>query len=551
MSRIKRIKNTERPQAVSFNRIDSKTGKVEKTTVSDKQLENWFAKIESHRNSGENKSNSQLSDEFVSNFGLRSASDVIDFLKSQAGKEEVALITEQLIIIAENQEMMQQQWQEQQQQEQMMLAAMLLALIHKAEAQQERSAASMQQYQQLQAQQHERSLQAEQDRAEKLKKQDDLLGKASEGLSSLISDKESRLSSLKQFQNAIGQYAKDITSRYQGADKGLANMEKDIKSLEGDLETQKAMLNAKIEALTTKMDDLGGQLMSDDNLEPEEVIGLTSELSTHLIGLRDMKSVLDGNKEIFDANGKKTDDFSKASYIMDANSSEEIVKIGDKELLVPKGTDVNNMSQSAKNEAAEHFQQTNAQNNISMISTQLKRNQSLEKQFLQQRQRQDAPRFAQEMKKIESEMAALQTQLNKVQAAKANVQAELNKTNPNILAAENRQAAAAGLSAGQASSANALQNSLKLMQNNPQKNTINQFNQQLKNTYGNASNDLQKQMNSLTLGQPIQQKKMQNLMQQLGSLNLPEFRKQQEKSSENTMSNTQQSQNNAEPARPK
>lgn len=97
------------------------------------QLEHWFADMERMHDSNKNP-DAYLAQQFLTRFGLKNAKNVIDFLKTHAGKSVLIMISRELMKIEALNEYLVQQYQEEALMRQKRLVLVLIAYIATQEA---------------------------------------------------------------------------------------------------------------------------------------------------------------------------------------------------------------------------------------------------------------------------------------------------------------------------------------------------------------------------------------------------------------------------------
>lgn len=110
--------------------VSDKETTIETPSLTSDQLEQWFANLERENNPSE-KTNSDLSTEFVSRFGLKDPLEVIEFLKSADGKRALTMISEEIMKVESLNKNKEEQYLEEALQRQKHLIYLLMALIAK------------------------------------------------------------------------------------------------------------------------------------------------------------------------------------------------------------------------------------------------------------------------------------------------------------------------------------------------------------------------------------------------------------------------------------
>ncbi|KTD48840.1 Dot/Icm system substrate protein LidA [Legionella rubrilucens] len=234
------------------------------------QLESWFAAIE--RDEMENQANNGLTPnlplqelqrdpyfatQFVGRYGIKTAKDVIAFLKSPAGDSVKIMIGEELAQVAALEEFKRQEYQTHEIRQHRLLAFLLLGLLYR-EAHARHVVEANTQQAEARVQQGEANISQEQQRAREqrtaaLNQSLTSFNNTAAAIESRLSQKELELDSVQRELQAIN--PQEMALRYEIFDQHLSELdiqfqlpELDIDEQIASLETQKAALEAQLQA---------------------------------------------------------------------------------------------------------------------------------------------------------------------------------------------------------------------------------------------------------------------------------------------------------------
>ncbi|KTC95766.1 hypothetical protein [Legionella erythra] len=303
------VQPTERPLVLTLKGNDGQD-----VNLTSSQLESWFAAIE--RDQMENNANNGLTPnlplqelqrdpyfatQFVGRYGIKTAKDVIAFLKSPAGDSVKIMIGEELAQVAALEEFKRQEYQTHEIRQHRLLAFLLLGLLyreaharHVVEANTQQAEARVQQGEANVAQDQQR---AREQRVAALNQSLNSFNNTASAIQSRLSEKQLELDSVQRELQAIN--PEEMAMRYETFDRHLSELdiqfqlpELDIDEQIASLEAQKAALEAQLqaqspEALETALVDPNAppQLVDSDSLKDR-----IAELTERIHGLKQHKA---------------------------------------------------------------------------------------------------------------------------------------------------------------------------------------------------------------------------------------------------------------------
>lgn len=509
--------------------LTTQSGKT--VQLSESQFEQWFAAAERACNpKQEAQDNADLSNQFVGRFGLQSAKSVIEFLNSPAGETVKELIHKQIEEMLDYEE----QWQEQNQEEQrrlhIRLGHLLMGLLHKREAKAKAMHTSQEATEhQLQQKRLTAEANTEDEHRQKLNDYYDSYSQSMEIMQELIADKQSAMQTLAHQQKSIDDYQEDIRNRHESMDENIAELDTHLASLSGSEEEQLQQIEEKIAEFEQKLaiseQTTAEKIQSlDDPRAQQTLIARQQGLYIQLDGLKGMQSVLQGNKVFLDANGKVTDSYQDALFIVPKNSNTSIVKDQHGNYYVlPANQTLTNMSAEEKSFARDKFKQM--QPDLLVAKEFAQHNKKLEKESCKQRQDDFNANHSRQLHQLKNDLHLLQNQVRQMQAARADISIQI--ANPDLARGGQQQAnsSAHTLTAKPASSASLI-TTLQKLQNNPTIESITDFKNQLIAQHGTqATRVICSTMDKLTPNQTIPPNTLRQLIIKLDLLGLHDYSK--------------------------
>ncbi|QRN04266.1 hypothetical protein GH742_10470 [Legionella sp. MW5194] len=287
----------------------------QEVNLTSSQLESWFAAIErdemaKNANNGltpnlplqELQRDPYFATQFVGRYGIKTAKDVIAFLKSPAGDSVKVMIGEELAQVAALEEFKRQEYQTHEIRQHRLLAFLLLGLLyreaharHVVEANTQQAEARVQQGEATISQDQQR---AREQRTAALNQSLSSFNNTAAAIESRLSQKELELASVQRELQAIN--PEEMALRYETFDRHLGELEIQFQLPElsideqiASLETQKAALEAQLQTQTPEALE---SALVDPNAPPQ---GLDSgnlkdriaELSERIHALKQQKIV--------------------------------------------------------------------------------------------------------------------------------------------------------------------------------------------------------------------------------------------------------------------
>lgn len=465
------------------------------------QLESWFAAIE--RDEMENNANNGLTPnlplqelqrdpyfatQFVGRYGIKTAKDVIAFLKSPAGDSVKIMIAEELAQVAALEEFKRQEYQTHEIRQHRLLAFLLLGLLyreaharHVVEANTQQAEARVQQGEANTVQDQQR---AKEQRAAALNQSLNSFDNSASAIQSRLDEKQLELNSIQRELDemalryeAFDRNLNELDIQFQlpelGIDEQIASLEAEKAAIEAQLQAQSpetlemalvdpnappqlsdnghlrdriaeltqrihglkqhkaASASAQIPTIEDKIkvlsDQLETQLKDMEELiekgqddEARKILLEHNGLHLQIAGLKDMMSVLKGEKVLYKEDGQVAKSFDEAAFVLPMDK--KVVKRDDKFYLIGAKQDLSTMEEHDLLQAQKDFER--ARPEISNLKLLVKHNQGLENERLEPAQKKS--------KSLHNDILMLRNQLTQIQAARSEVVAEIQKLDPTM-----------------------------------------------------------------------------------------------------------------------
>lgn len=430
-------------------KLDSGTNSLElkhnKTSVqlTASKLESWFAQIEKDlfktsqpvqghtpSNSG---NNSYLATQFVSRFGLKTAADVITFLKSPAGKSTKALIAEELAEIAAQREERLFQLREHEAMRHRLLAFLFLGLLYKREA-------KAHQLNNMLAEEIDSHLRKEEKEAilaenksssseypNFINEEIQAYQKASIALEEKLQSKIAMSEALEAEIASVEEQAAAITNKYDAYDLHIKDIENEIQThlnvpaLNAASSTNtpeiEATIEQKIADLETRSDQLATEMFQDfdvdDDKRVRELVDRHNAVNIQVVNLKDMLSVIQGKKVLYNMKGEQASSFADADFILE-NDKKIVLHDGKFHLLQAKQS-IEDLQQNEALKAQSHQAYQRIKPDIMSVKKLVEHNRILEEKVLSEKK---DPLFLRS-EAMQQDIMLLTNQLTKIQAAHA------------------------------------------------------------------------------------------------------------------------------------
>jgi effector protein LidA len=372
--------------------------------------------------------------ELLAQYGIKSANDVIAFLKSPAGEIVQKLIDEEIALLDRMQERQNQDNQDEETTKQHFIASLLLAAIYKEK---------------VEEQEHDRKIEEEINKnlaktepaavADPVKEIAQTFAAYNLSAKIISNDLEKKLLEAKEIEDEMAELEEQGELIDQRNDSIETNLQL-LNTFHEELEEKhgKANAGAKIADIENKIAALKGQInQKREQIDTMIEAGHEKEASLHLhelyglhmqqAGLRDMLSVIRQEKSFYDSDGKITSSFKGADFLL-ANE-QKIVKSEGKYYLLTEDQDFNSMGPEEKSKAEQRYAQ--AAPDISSLKKVVLHNKTQEKILHNEK----INHCGERSEVMQEDILKLTNQLNQIQAAQADLAAivQHQKTNPNAV----------------------------------------------------------------------------------------------------------------------
>ncbi|WED43855.1 hypothetical protein [Legionella cardiaca] len=529
----------------------------------------------------------ELASTYLSHYGLRTSRDVITFLKTPAGREVQSMIINELAEMAAINDAIHQQQLDSEIRRQRALAALLLGLLYKKEAQakdrnielqkeidkklhsttsttdnyaesQKRAAANAQAYNAYQASidAMEKKLKEKIQESEDLEAEMDLLEEEELMLASRYEHLEDNLASLDHFgillntlsmnpeerQQTLDNLQAQIDQlREQSAHEGTAEprslstmlitlslLQKQIESPESTLKFMEDRLTElqttlkeqakRISSSVVKSKDTGVMRERMEELHEHHGLHVQSE------GLKDIISVMKGEKTLWGFNGLPVTSFTDAAFILSRGRSIVFDNETNKYYLLESDQSPENfrsMSLQAKAMAAENYERSRP--DIASLKVLVRDNRTVEESSCMNRRLELSVRS----ETMQKEILLITNQLTRLQSDQANLLTLMKQSNQDIpsstvttslstptlkptMSPNNKASQSTGSSYAQG-----CKHLLLLMKTNPTRESIERLRELFKGPDGKLSPALDSMLREIKYGRPIPEQTMRNLLQNL------------------------------------
>lgn len=509
-----------------------------------KQLLQDSSPKDSKKNSNPGSLNStQQAMELIGQNGLRSARDVMTFMKSHTGATVRKLIFDQLSLLAAMKDTQRQRLLDAETRRHRFLAFLLLAAIYKKKAHAKKLNEFIQK--QIDATLALGKAQTEQHTNSPNEANSNALAQtfAAYALSAQMIDSalEAKLAESQALEDEIAELAKrgeQIAKRYntfnfhlQALDahyEALAQLQTTEEKING-LENNLVQLNEKIEATRLEIDRL---VTTNQDEEAFELLHELNGLNSQEADMRDKLAVLKQEKSFYNADGEAINyldaekaKFDVAQFIVSKN--QQIVKKNDQLYLLVNGQVFDSMTTEEKAQAQLSFER--AKPEITNLKTVVKNNQGVETS-LHSDTTVDAYKRSEAMQK---EIMDLTNQHNQCQAAMASIATLMQQNNLSLTAltmiptprlTPTKQNTSSPQLANP-SITTSFKHVLELMKNNPTEEGIAQFKKGFVEPNGRPNEAMQKMIvNSIVPGVAISAVKMEALLRDIEKFGVPTYR---------------------------
>lgn len=481
-------------------------------------LDAWFAAVEDS-NSPEIKA--LVANRLLGRYGLQTSKDVITFFHSPAGETIKKMLSEKLADMIACIEQSQQAMEDEQSRHNRRLAFLLLGLAHKKASHAHHL--NDDNLQQLEAKRHHTITQPAAtdyyDTIDSLHSQANAFDESIRALEHTLHDKTSELALVEQGLITIKQHELEMESRYHLLVNDLAHMLERLPIANQSSEHITQELKTIEQTINTNTDKIAQCIVDGKHEDARQLALKTNSLHLQTKALKDMLSVLNGEKKLYDEDGQTTDSFKSAAFVLRPDL--KIVKDSyGTQHLIGVHQMLDDLSIEGKAEAQKKF--TRLRPEISSVKHLVQHNHHLEKQFHNQRVIAAYARAT----SLKDEVSLMHNALAKAKATQASIMVEMSKSPPNMNKIAGMHASMPSPS-GSSSRAKApvcslqtLQDSYKKMLNSPSRQNIQYFTTNLNQLYGQQSDDILKNLNKIKPGLPISPAMMRYLERSLPNLTL-------------------------------
>ncbi len=469
--------------------------------------------------------------EFLSQYGIKSARDMISFLKSPTGEKTKKLLGDLLVLLVALKDLTVEQVQREQLLRQLFMAQIRLYIIAKKEARAKLNAAYQQQIDKslaygaaVAAQQSSTSTSVNPDYYDNVLRDHirDSYALATHVLENQLHDSLEEAQLLEEEIALHEAEVARIMERYAILDTHLqalddhADLLETVPSSAGQIEATEASLLIIQEKIRDLSKSIQQHVVNGENSEAEVLLHHLDGLNVRAEGMRTLLSALQQQKTYYDAEGSQTDSFKNAAYIVENQQHLYKDKESGKLYLLNAGQNFEDMTADEKATAQDNFEQSKPElavvkHKINQYRTSelglfaekkqslINRSENLQKEIL------DLTNQFNQAKAAEAGALALilepKTDLSKVPTPKPTMKSSLSPVKPNF------------------SPTQSYRHILQLMRFNPSQEAINQFKNGLLLANGQPNKAAQNMIsNTIRPNERIMGTKMNNLLANLERL---------------------------------
>ncbi|STX29342.1 coiled coil protein [Legionella beliardensis] len=380
-------------------------------------LDNWLTEL--------SKDDPTFEEILLSRNGLQNSSQVIAFLHTPAGETVRELAQEELIEIAEQEDALREKIMEKQAERHHLLAYILHKLTYKYQERYQEFCERVQE--QIDKLLHHNQ---EEEKAHHTEDPIELLGllEFAESLEHKVQDelatKSAEQEKIQQELDKIAEYGETIDNRYEknlepGANE-LDELSEKLLAADNAQEAIKGQINELESKLDKQTDEISQLIANNEDKKAMELLHEHNKLHLQVAGLKDMLAVVNEEKKLFDKDGKETDSFKEAAFIL---KPDQRVVIQNNKYYLVTGTQ---LTEDNKLQAEAKFNKLKPE--ILAVKSLVQENKKEEKAFHGKRLEAATERN----KTLQDEVSALNNKLNQLQVTKANIAAQLKEANPNL-----------------------------------------------------------------------------------------------------------------------
>lgn len=574
----KTTKNQEPIESISLT-----TKNNQSITLTSEALEQWFAKLEATERRHNQKDKqaldphapevnpSYLSTIYVGRYGLKSAKDVITFLKSPAGHSVQAMIIEQLEEIASIQAAIRQQQLDHEVRRHRALAALLLGLIYEKEAQAKERNALLQEDIDKRLHQQNSTTTSETDSSIATKHQEAHAAFAAytaytasiAALEHVLGRKIKESEDIEQQMEKLAEQKAVIETRYQQFEAHITELDhfgillhahemspeqraQHISELRTALEatstlqaisedaraeadtlqsvlslleqanapTTTKFLENKVKTLEKTLRDQAAEisrlLEADKDIDAMKLLHEHNALHVQFEGLRDMIAVIKVEKILWDMHGRPTNSLKDAMFVLPKEKS--IVYSNGQYYLLQPGQDFDSMSQEEKATAQKSYER--ARPDISNVKTLVHHNKAIEEREHQEKQLKLSVRS----ETMQQEILLVTNQLTQLQAAQADAATLMKQLSADMYVPTPKPTPNKNATAPSNAVTQSYRHMLLLMKANPTEESVQRLKKVFTKEDGKIETAIERILKNITLGRPIPESTMQALLKNLNRL---------------------------------
>ena len=428
-------KNTD--NSMSSLTIKNKAGNT--YSLSDKQLEQWLASVAKANIPSSESALAQADDEgiteqLLSPFGIKNATQVGAFLRSPAGHSVLDMIQDELAELAAEEEHAEFLAQEEAKRKHRNLAFLLLGLMYDEEAAADALNEAVNAQNEKRLKEHEDALRVAAKEAE-LQEQSyhnpqlDFINNSLDQIEDKLAEKNRQLAKVDNTIAALNEERKELDLEHNMLDSHVSELN-DFLAKTDQKPNQTALIDERLESLDTtikqKDQEINQAIESGKESEARRQLNERMGLQIQIDGLRNKKEVTQGEKHFWNSDGEKVSSPKDAQIVLDAKK--QVVKDGDKCYIIPANESLDSIKSSSNAQerlaAAQNDHQSALKNQCSVhnrVDQQKKQNDSHHTQHLTQTHAQKST--------LQSDIALLSDQKLKLQDSQTQLKRKLQQQN--------------------------------------------------------------------------------------------------------------------------
>ncbi|MBA2709819.1 MAG: hypothetical protein H0U57_04400 [Tatlockia sp.] len=377
--------------------------------------------------------NKEINSQFLGQYGLKSARDVISFLKSPAGEKTKKLLSDLLVLLVALKELKAEQIMRESLLRQLLMTQIRLVQIRlhkiaKKEARSKLNAAYQQQIDKslaygaaMAAQQSSSSTSVNPDYYDNVLR-DHIIASYSLATRAIENDLQETLEEAQLLESEINLHEAEsakILERYAILATHLQTLDEHADFLttfenhSKRIEVTDAALSAIREQLRQFSETIQQHVENGEDLKAEQLLNHLDGLNVQAEGMNSILSVLNLQKKYYDAEGSTTDSFKKAAFVVDNQQQLFKDKVSGKLYLLSPGQNFDNMTADEKAKAQESYEASKPE--IALIKTKINQYKATELGLFEEKKQSLITRSA----TLQKDILDLTNQLNQAKAAEA------------------------------------------------------------------------------------------------------------------------------------